>query len=250
MVGCRLLPVPTPEVKLTPELIRTQMHGFGFQHHSQPKVISITQPTELGTLYTLEEIRAIADLAHAHNMFLHMDGARLANAAVALGKSFMEITTGIGVDALSFGGTKNGLMTGESVVILNPALNNNFLYRRKQAMQLCSKMRFMAVQFQAYFKNDLWRRNAEHSNRMAQLLYESVKGLPQVKVVYPVQANAVFAQLPRRIWQQLQQQYFFYEWDESADIVRWMCSFDTTEEDIAAFAETLEKIITNNNINN
>ena len=140
-------------------------------------------------------------------------------------------------------------MTGESVVILNPTLNNNFLYRRKQAMQLCSKMRFMAVQFQAYFKNDLWRRNAEHSNRMAQLLYESVKGLPQVKVVYPVQANAVFAQLPRRIWQQLQQQYFFYEWDESADIVRWMCSFDTTEEDIAAFAETLEKIITNNNIN-
>ena len=249
VVGCRLLPVPTPDGKLTPELIRTQMHGFGFQHHSQPKVISITQPTELGTLYTLEEIRAIADLAHAHNMFLHMDGARLANAAVALGKSFMEITTDIGVDALSFGGTKNGLMTGESVVILNPVLNNNFLYRRKQAMQLCSKMRFMAVQFQAYFKNDLWRRNAEHSNRMAQLLYESVKGLPQVKVVYPVQANAVFAQLPRRIWQQLQQQYFFYEWDESADIVRWMCSFDTTEEDIAAFAETLEKIITNNNIN-
>ena len=140
-------------------------------------------------------------------------------------------------------------MTGESVVILNPALNNNFLYRRKQAMQLCSKMRFMAVQFQAYFKNDLWRRNAEHSNRMAQMLYESVKGLPQVKVVYPVQANAVFAQLPRRIWQQLQQHYFFYEWDESADIVRWMCSFDTTEEDIAAFAETLEKIITDNNIN-
>ncbi|MBO7465063.1 MAG: aminotransferase class V-fold PLP-dependent enzyme, partial [Bacteroidales bacterium] len=182
VVGCRLLPVPTPEGKLTLELIRTQMHGFGFQHHSQPKVISITQPTELGTLYTLEEIRAIADLAHAHNMFLHMDGARLANAAVALGKSFSEITTGIGVDALSFGGTKNGLMTGESVVILNPDLNKNFLYRRKQAMQLCSKMRFMAVQFQTYFKNDLWRRNAEHSNRMAQLLYESVKGLPQVKV--------------------------------------------------------------------
>ena len=243
VVGCRLLPVPTPDGKLTPELIRTQMHGFGFQHHSQPKVISITQPTELGTLYTLDEIKAIAELAHSHGMLLHMDGARMANAAVALEKSFREITTDTGVDALSFGGTKNGLMMGEAVVLLHPAMNENFLYRRKQAMQLCSKMRFMAVQFQAYFKNDLWRKNAEHSNRMAQLLYKSVKELPQVKVVYPVQANAVFAQLPRHIWQQLQQHYFFYEWDESADIVRWMCSFDTTETDIEAFTITLKHIL-------
>ncbi|MBO4403636.1 MAG: low specificity L-threonine aldolase [Bacteroidales bacterium] len=243
VVGCRLLPVPTPDGKLTPELVRTQLHGFGFQHHSQPKVISITQPTELGTLYTLDEVKAIAELAHSHGMYLHMDGARLANAAVALDKSFREITADAGVDALSFGGTKNGLMMGEAVVLLDTSLNKNFLYRRKQAMQLCSKTRFLAVQFQAYFRHELWRKNAEHANRTAQLLYRSVKGLPQVKIVYPVQANAVFAQLPREVWKKLQEHYFFYEWDEAADIVRWMCAFDTTEADIEAFAETLNGII-------
>ena len=231
------------DVELTPELVRTQLHGFGFQHHSQPKVISITQPTELGTLYTLDEVKAIAELAHSHGMYLHMDGARLANAAVALDKSFREITADAGVDALSFGGTKNGLMMGEAVVLLDTSLNKNFLYRRKQAMQLCSKTRFLAVQFQAYFRHELWRKNAEHANRTAQLLYRSVKGLPQVKIVYPVQANAVFAQLPREVWKKLQEHYFFYEWDEAADIVRWMCAFDTTEADIEAFAETLNGII-------
>lgn len=247
VVGCRLLPVATPDGKLTPELVRTQMHGFGFQHHSQPKVISITQPTELGTLYSLDEIRALADLAHSNGMLLHMDGARLANAAVALNKTFQEITTDSGVDALSFGGTKNGLMMGEAAVLINPDLQHDFLYRRKQAMQLCSKMRFLAVQFQAYFNEGLWRKNAEHSNRMAQLLYQSVKGLPQVRIMYPVQANGVFAQLPRKVWKELQKHYFFYEWDESADIVRWMCSFDTNEADIGEFAATLKKIINTNN---
>ena len=247
VVGCRLLPVATPDGKLTPELVRTQMHGFGFQHHSQPKVISITQPTELGTLYSPDEIRALAELAHSNGMLLHMDGARLANAAVALNKTFREITTDAGVDALSFGGTKNGLMMGEAAVLINPDLQHDFLYRRKQAMQLCSKMRFLAVQFQAYFNEGLWRKNAEHSNRMAQLLYQSVKGLPQVKIMYPVQANGVFAQLPRNVWKELQKQYFFYEWDEQQDIVRWMCSFDTNEADIEAFAATLKKIIKSNN---
>ncbi len=239
VVGCRLLNVPTPDGKLTPELIRTQMHGFGFQHHSQPKVISITQPTELGTLYTLDEIKAIVDLAHSHQMYVHMDGARLANAAVALQKNFYEMTTGSGIDALSFGGTKNGLMMGEAVVLLNPALSKNFLYRRKQAMQLCSKMRFLSAQFTAYFQQELWRRNAEHANRMAQQLYQTVKGLPHLKVMYPVQANAVFVQLPREVWKALQERYFFYEWDESQDIVRWMCAFDTTMEDIRDFSDTL-----------
>ena len=247
VVGCRLLPVATPDGKLTPELVQTQLHGFGFQHHSQPKVISITQPTELGTLYTIEEIKAIAELAHAHRMYLHMDGARLANAAVALNKSFREITTELGVDALSFGGTKNGLMMGEAVVLLNPALQHDFLYRRKQAMQLCSKMRFLAVQFQAYFNEGLWRKNAEHSNRMAQLLYQSVKGLPQVRIMYPVQANGVFVQLPRDVWKELQKHYFFYEWDEQQDIVRWMCAFDTTEADIGDFVATLKGILNNFN---
>ena len=243
VVGCRLLTVPTPDGKLTPELIQTQMHGFGFQHHSQPKVISITQPTELGTLYSLEEIKAIAELAHTHGMYLHMDGARLANAAVALNTSFKKITTDAGVDALSFGGTKNGLMMGEAVVLLNPALQPDFLYRRKQAMQLCSKMRFLAVQFKAYFQNELWRKNAAHANQMAQLLYKAVEGLPHLKVVYPVQANGVFVQLPREVWTALQKDYFFYDWDESQNIVRWMCAFDTTEEDIRKFTDTLQKLI-------
>ena len=220
IVGCRLLTVPTPDGKLTPELVKTQLHGFGFEHHSQPKVISITQPTELGTLYTIDEIKALVALAHEHDMYVHVDGARLGNAAVALNCTFREMTTDLGVDAVSFGGTKNGLMMGEAVVLLNPALADGFKYRRKQAMQLCSKMRFIAAQFDAYFENDLWRRNAEHSNWMAQLLYKEVKDIPGVKVMYPVQTNGVFAKLPRKVWKELQNHYFFYDWDEDADVVR------------------------------
>ena len=243
IVGCRLLTVDTPDGKLTPALIKTRLHGFGFEHHSQPKVISITQPTELGTLYTLDEIKAIVGLAREYNMYVHIDGARLGNAAVALGCTFKEMTTDLGVDAVSFGGTKNGLMMGEAVVLLNPSICPDFKYRRKQAMQLCSKMRFIAAQFDAYFENDLWRRNAEHSNHMAQLLYNAVKDIPGVKVVYPVQANGVFAQLPRKVWKELQNRYFFYDWDEDADVVRWMCAFDTTEEDIEKFVGVLKELM-------
>ena len=243
IVGCRLLTVDTPDGKLTPELVMTRMHGFGFEHHSQPKAITITNSTELGTLYTIPEIKALADLAHKHNMYLHMDGARLANAAVALGCTFKEMTTDAGVDVVSFGGTKNGLMMGESVVFLNPVLANDYKYRRKQGLQLCSKMRFLAVQFEAYFHGELWRRNAEHSNRMAQLLYNKVKDLPKVKVMYPVQVNGVFVQLPRKVWTELQKQYFFYDWDMDKDVVRWMCSFDTTEDDINNFVETLKNLL-------
>lgn len=243
IVGCKLLTVPTPDGKLTPELVKTQLHGFGFEHHSQPKAISIAQSTELGTLYTLDEIRALANLAHEYNMYLHMDGARLANAAVALNCTFKEMTTDCGVDCLSFGGTKNGLMMGESVVLLNPLLDDNVKYRRKQMSQLCSKMRFVAVQFEAYLQGDLWRRNAEHSNRMAKLLYEGLKDVPQVKVMYPVQVNSVFAQLPHDAWHQLLNDYFFYDWDESNDVVRWMCSFDTTEEDITQFVDAIKKVV-------
>ena len=154
IVGCRLLTVDTPDGKLTPELVKTRLHGFGFEHHSQPKAITITQSTELGTLYTINEIKALADLAHEYNMYLHVDGARLANAAVALNCTFKEMTTDAGVDIVSFGGTKNGLMIGESVVFLNPELAKDYKYRRKQGLQLCSKMRFLAVQFEAYFKED------------------------------------------------------------------------------------------------
>ncbi|MBR4738994.1 MAG: low specificity L-threonine aldolase [Bacteroidales bacterium] len=261
VVGCRLLTVDTPDGKLTPELVKTRLHGFGFEHHSQPKAISISQPTELGTLYTLDEIRALADLAHSHNMYLHVDGARLANAAVALGCSFKEMTTDLGVDCLSFGGTKNGLLMGESCVLLNPELNIDIKYRRKQMTQLASKMRFMAAQMEAYLvcsgamQDDnrpntehlsqntapLWRRNAEHSNRMAQLLKAEVEKVEGVKIIYPVQVNSVFAQLPTAVWHRLQERYFFYDWDEAADVVRWMCSFDTTENDIHSFVNALKE---------
>ena len=240
IVGCKLLTVPTPDGKLTPELVKTQLHGFGFEHHSQPRAISIAQATELGTLYTLDEIRALADLAHSYDMYLHVDGARLANAAAQLGCSFKEMTTDCGVDCLSFGGTKNGMLMGESCVILNPKLDVDMKYRRKQMSQLCSKMRFIAAQFEAYLTTGLWQRNAAHSNRMAQLLYQSVKDIPGVRVMYPVQVNSVFVQLPHDVWTSLQNDYFFYDWDEANDVVRWMCSFDTTEEDIAHFVEALK----------
>ena len=257
VVGCRLLTVDTPDGKLTPELVKTRLHGFGFEHHSQPKAISITQSTELGTLYTLDEIRALADLAHSYHMYLHMDGARLANAAVALGCTFKEMTTDLGVDCLSFGGTKNGMLMGESCVILNPALDIDMKYRRKQMTQLCSKMRFIAAQFEAYLTTGLWRRNAEHSNRMAQLLHEEVKKLG-VRVMYDVQVNSVFVQLPAEVWHALQKEYFFYDWDEGTssecsdseaekkiaqNVVRWMCSFDTTEEDIHSFIAALKRLL-------
>ncbi len=241
VVGCRLLTVDTPDGKLTPALVKTRLHGFGFEHHSQPKAISISQPTELGTLYSKEEIKALADLAHSYNMYLHVDGARLANAAVALGCTFKEMTTDLGVDALSFGGTKNGLLMGESCVLLNPALDVDMKYRRKQMTQLASKMRFMAAQFICYIESGIWRRNAEHSNRMAQLLRSEVEKVEGVKIMYPVQVNSVFAQLPTDVWHRLQERYFFYDWDEAADVVRWMCSFDTTEEDIHSFVNALKE---------
>lgn len=243
IVGCRLLTVETPDGKLTPSLVRTRLHGFGFQHHSQPKAISITQPTELGTCYTLDELRELADLAHDYNMYLHIDGARLANAAAALNCTLQALTTDIGADCVSLGGTKNGLLMGECAIILNPQLDNQLPYRRKQMSQLGSKMRFMAAQMDRYLQDDLWRRNALHSNAMAQQLYQAVRDLPGLKVVYPVDANSVFVQLPREVWQRLQQDYFFYEWDEAADIVRWMCSFDTTQEDIDRFVQRLKELL-------
>ena len=243
VVGCRLLTVDTPDGKLTPELVRTRLHGFGFEHHSQPRAISISQPTELGTLYSLDEIRSLADLAHEHGMYLHVDGARLANAAAALGCSFKAMTTDLGVDCLSFGGTKNGMLMGESAVLLNPALDVDMRYRRKQMTQLCSKMRFMAAQFEAYLNTGLWRRNAEHSNRMAQLLLSELQCIDGIRVMYPVQVNSVFVLLPAEVWRQLQQEYFFYDWDEVNDVVRWMCSFDTTEDDIRRFTAALRRLL-------
>lgn len=245
IVGCRLLTVDTSDGKLTPALVHTRLHGFGFQHHSQPRAISITQPTELGTCYTLDEIRALADLAHEYNMYLHIDGARLANAAATLNCSLRALTTDAGADCVSLGGTKNGLLMGECAVILNPELDNQLPYRRKQMAQLGSKMRYMAAQMDRYLQDDLWRRNAEHSNAMAQRLYQAVKDLPGIRIVYPVEANSVFVQLARPIWTKLQEDYFFYDWIEDDNIVRWMCSFDTTQEDIDLFVAKLQSLLKN-----
>lgn len=241
--GCKLIPVETPNGKLTPELIRPHLKGFNFEHHSQPRVISISQVSELGTIYTPEEIRALADLAHQHNMLLHMDGARIANAAVALDLNFREFTVDCGVDILSFGGTKNGMMMGEAVLFFRPELTKNVRYIRKQSMQLFSKMRFVGAQFIAYFENDLWKQNARHANQMARLLESEARKIPQVRITRPVEANGVFAQVPAHIIPRLQEEFFFYVWDEFTSEVRWMTSYDTTVEEIHHFTSLLRQLV-------
>jgi threonine aldolase len=212
-------------------------HGIGDQHHVQPRVISITQATEVGTVYKPHEIEALAKFAHDRNMFLHMDGARIANAAVSLGLNLRQATRDLGVDVLSFGGTKNGLMGADAVIFFDKKLSRDFLYLRKQGMQLASKMRFIAVQFDVLLSGELWLRSAQHANQMAQLLQRELRKIPQIKVLYPVEANGVFAQIPRAAIAKLKKRYFFYVWDEKQSIVRWMCSFDTTEEDVRQFVE-------------
>lgn len=240
--GFKLLSLETPNGKLTVDLIQKHMHGIGFEHHSQPKIISITQATELGTVYTPEEIKVLADYAHKNDMYLHMDGARIANAAVSLGLEFKKFTKDVGVDILSFGGTKNGMMYGEAIIFLNKELGKDFKYVRKQGMQLSSKMRFISAQFERYLTNDLWKKNARHSNNMAQLLASKIEEIPQIKITQKVQANGVFAIMPNReIINELMQEYFFYDWDESCNEIRWMTSFDTQEEDILDFVELIKK---------
>lgn len=241
--GCKLLSLPTGNGKLNPDLIQKHVHGFGFEHHSQPGIVSISQTTEMGTVYTPKEVRDIADFVHSYNMKLHMDGARISNAAVSLEMDFREFTLDSGVDVLSFGGTKNGLMYGEAVIIFDPSFASNFKYIRKQGMQLASKMRFMAAQFNAYLENDLWKRNAMHANKMAGLLYTKVRDLPGIRITQEVQANGVFVILPPQIVPELQKEYFFYPWDESRSEYRWMTAFDTTEEDIENFTRLLQKLL-------
>ncbi|MBN1987524.1 MAG: low specificity L-threonine aldolase [Prolixibacteraceae bacterium] len=241
--GCKLLPVEPVNGKLTPELIQHHLKGFDFEHHSQPKVISISQVTEMGTVYQPTEIIALADLAHKNNMFLHMDGARIANAAVALDMDFREFTKDCGVDVLSFGGTKNGMMMGEAVVFFNPKLTKLTKYIRKQSMQLYSKMRFVGAQFQAYFENDLWKQNAAHANKMARLLESEVAKIPQIKLTQAVEANGVFAIVPPEIIEPLRERFFFYLWNDAKNEVRWMTSFDTTEEDIYGFTDLIKQLL-------
>jgi threonine aldolase len=241
--GCKLIPLPHQDGKVTLDSVRHAYHGIGDQHHSQPRVISITQCTEMGTVYQPEEIRALARFAHERDMYLHVDGARIANAAVSLGQTLRQATRDLGVDVLSFGGTKNGILGGEAVVFFHPELSRDFLYLRKQNMQLASKMRFIAAQFEALLTNDLWRRSAEHANRMARLLENEVSTIPGVKVVWKVEANGVFVQVPREAIEKIKQHYFFYMWIEEESIVRWMCSFDTTEDDIHKFAKVVAEAV-------
>ena len=242
-LGSKLVVVPTEHGKLTPDAVERVALGAGDQHHVQPRVVSIAQSTELGTVYTVDEIRALADWAHARSMFLHLDGARLSNAAAALGVGLGDLTTAAGVDILSFGGTKNGAMGAEAVVVLRPELAVHLLYIRKQGMQLASKMRFVAAQFVALLTDELWHRNAAHAKAMAHRLLAGVRTVPGVTVVHPVEANAVFASLPRDVTAALQRDYAFYVWDESADQVRWMASFDTTAEDVDGFVRLLTTLM-------
>jgi threonine aldolase len=241
--GRKLLVVPTPDGKLTPELLDPLAVRFGDEHAIQPGLVSLAQSTELGTVYSPEETRALADWAHERGMRLHVDGARLCNAAAALGRPLGEVTTALGVDAVSFGGTKAGLLGGEAVVLLRPGAAAGFPYRRKQAMQLASKMRFVAAQFIALLEDGLWRESAEHANAMAARLAAAVGGLAGVRITQPVQANAVFAVLPREATPSLQERFPFYVWDDATGEVRWMCSWDTTEHDVDALVAAVGELV-------
>lgn len=234
VAGLKLLTVEGVDGKLTPELVESRVARIGDEHAVQPHLVSISQCTELGTLYTVDELRALGEVARSHHLLLHIDGARLSNAAAALGASLSEAAAG--ADVLSFGGTKNGLLGGEAVVLLNPSLAHDFLYIRKQSMQLASKMRFLAAQFDALLSDELWLHCAGHANAMAARLAERLGDVSGVTITRPVQTNAVFAVLPAPVIASLQRDYPFYVWDESADEVRWMCSWDTTEQDVDQFA--------------
>jgi threonine aldolase len=237
--GLKLLPVATADGKLTPELVELHAHGRGDEHRAQPTVVSITQSTELGTLYSVQEVAAIVEHAHARGMVVHLDGARIANAAASLDVPMREFTTDVGVDVVSFGGTKNGMMLGECVVVLNSEAVRGMVFLRKLSMQLASKMRFVSAQFEALLSGDLWLRNARHSNAMALRLQAAVRDVDGIEVQRPVEANSVFAVLPAAVTQRLQQRYQFYVWDEGSGEVRWMTSFDTTAEDVDGFASAI-----------
>ena len=241
--GSSLLTIKTENGKLTPELIRPYLTRIGNVHNTQPKVISISQSTELGTVYSISELKELSSFAHHNNMYLHMDGARISNAVAALGVGLKEATVGCGVDIMSFGGTKNGLMIGEAVLIFNENLIDNAPYFQKQTAQLFSKNRFIAAQFIALLTNDLWKEMAMHSNRLAGLLAGEVKKIKGVKITQNVDANAVFAIIPAHAIEVLRSKYRFYTWDEQTTELRWMCSFDTSEEEVMDFVSTLKQII-------
>jgi threonine aldolase len=239
MAGIKLLTVPTPDGKLTPDLVDRRIVRIGDEHVVQPGVVSVTQSTELGTRYSLEELRALAEHARSHSMFFHIDGSRLANAAAALDVDLGEVAKE--ADVLSLGGTKIGLLAAEAVVVRNPELEPSLLYLRKQSMQLASKMRFISAQLLALFEGDLWRRAAGHANAMAARLATGVG--EALTITQPVEANGVFAILPPGAAEQLQQDFKFYVWNPHTGEVRWMCSWDTTEEDVDAFVEAILGVV-------
>ena len=241
--GCKLIGIATADGKINVEQIKPLLHEVGFEHHVQPRVISVSQATEMGTVYTPRELKTLADFAHANGMLLHVDGARIANAAASLNVKLKAITRDAGVDILSFGGAKNGMMYGEAVVFFYSKLAKDFKYTRKQGAQLPSQMRFISAQFEALLSNNLWRQNAEHANRMAQLLAKELATISQITVTQKVEANAVFALVPKRYVPLLQKTYFFYVWNEETSEVRFMTSFDTTKEDIKDFVALVRKTI-------
>lgn len=240
LAGCKLIDVPTTDGKLTPAMIRTAAVGIGIEHHVQPGVVSLTQVTEYGTVYTVEELTAICRTAHDLGMRVHMDGARIANAAAALGQSLRAITKDVGVDILSFGATKNGGMGAEAIVVFDPTLASALKFLRKQSTQLASKMRFLAAQFIALASDDLWLRNAQHANAMAQRLAAGVRSIHGVEITQVVEGSAVFATLPRVASERLLQQFHFYIWNEAINEVRWMTNWTTTEAEVDAFVATVQ----------
>ncbi|PPH99902.1 threonine aldolase [Rathayibacter sp. AY1D1] len=250
--GIKILTVPTPDGKLTPALVDQEAWGFGDEHRAQPLVVSITQSSELGTVYTPEEVRALADHAHGLGMRLHMDGARIANAAAALGLPLRSFTTDAGVDVLSFGGTKNGILLGEAIVVLDPAASTGLTFLRKTNMQLSSKMRFISAQLLALLgdggeEEPLWLRSARHANAMAARLRSGLEEaiaacrITGLEFTQQTQANAVFATLPPGVADRLRAAYRFYDWNPATGEVRWVCSFDTTEDDIDAFTAAIQR---------
>lgn len=244
IANVKLVPVATPDGKLTPDLVRPHLKGFGFEHHAQPRVISVSQATEYGTIYTPVELRALAELAHAHGMLLHVDGARLANAVASAGCTVREMITESGVDALSWGGTKNGMLFGEAVVLFHGAPGDVLAFVRKQACQLPSKMRFVSAQFSAMLEDGLWLELAGHANEMAAALAEGVSGVPGVEVTQHVQANEVFAILPSAAIDPLVGEFSFYLWDDARGEVRWVTSFDTRREDVDALVDAVYRAVT------
>jgi threonine aldolase len=241
--GCKVISIPTSNGKLRVEQIKPFLHLLGNEHHIQPRVIAISQATEMGTVYTKKELKTLSTFAHDNNMLLHVDGARIANAAVSLDASLKEITADAGVDVLSFGGTKNGMMYGEAVIFFDPKLAAEFKYIRKQGMHLPSKMRYISAQFEALLSNDLWRRSAARSNRMAQMLATELARIPKIKITQPVESNGVFAIVPPKYIPRLQKKYWFYVWNEEISEVRLMASFDTTKEDIQDFVALVRKTV-------